>query len=118
MVKEFIFTAIVAVLFPAALPATMPVLAKAAIVTVAALPIDVAINTATGGTPGKTISGDTARARTKGSKLAAVKCDLYTVVAPYDLVFRVDNQGGDHCDKWQRYEARPVDPRQWDGVNQ
>lgn len=82
-----------------------------------AYPMDVAINTVTGGTPGKTISGDTARARTRGDKEAVRWCDLYTVVAPYDYVTGVYKLGSDHCSRWEAYEALPYDPNMYKGLN-
>lgn len=117
MIKEILFVGVIGLIFPAALPATMPLAAKVAVTTVAALPIDVAINTATGGTAGKTISGDTARARTKGDKTAAIKCDLYTVVAPYDYLVGVNDLGKDHCSRWERFEERGYIAADYVGLN-
>lgn len=78
-----------------------------------AVPADQAINTAIGGTPGKTISGDTARARTKGSKPAKVLCGTYQTVAWYDYIYfspaerkKMKDLGAkDHCDRWELHEA-------------
>lgn len=82
-----------------------------------AYPTDVAINTfVLGGTPGKTISGDTARARTAGSKTAETLCKAYTVVAPYDWVV-LREFDGDHCSRWERFEARDFDGTDWDKLN-
>lgn len=105
MIKETLFIAAM-ILMPGSIPAKI----------ILALPVDVAINTATGGTPGKTISGDTARARTKGDKAAVIKCDLYGVVAPYDWAV-LREFDGDHCSRWERFEARKFDGTDWDGLN-
>lgn len=80
----------------------------------AAPSIDRGINTAIGGTPGKTISGDDARAAHAGDKLAHERCGLYDfAVGWYDILYfspeshKVFNEIGakTHCDRWRIYES-------------
>lgn len=106
---------ITALLASTLLSACVPMVA-APVLIAAAVPVDRAINTAIGGTPGKTISGDTARARIEGKAGAEALCGVYTVVAPFDLIwfnaeqlqYMADKGAKDHCDRWAMYEAGEV----------
>lgn len=78
-----------------------------------AVPADKAVNVMIGGTPGKTISGDTARARTDGSKPAKALCGAYQAVGWYDYIYfspterkKLKDLGAkDHCGRWELHEA-------------
>jgi hypothetical protein len=70
---------------------------------------DIAMNTAVGGTAGKTISGDTARAAANGSETAHQWCGGYEIVSladiwllnPFTTLPMMDKLGAkSHCDRW------------------
>lgn len=112
MIKEAIFLG--SLWFaPHLLPFTLPLPVAATATAFVAVPIDKAINTATGGTAGKTISGDQGRARTAGSKYAKFMCETYTLVAPFDYVYFTQEERAymqakgkdDHCGRWETYES-------------
>jgi len=75
---------------------------------------DIAINTARGGTAGKTISGDTARAAINGSETAKGLCAGFEGVSLVDpillnpfttLPILHDIGAVTHCDRWALVEA-------------
>lgn len=129
MIKETIF--LVALIFPPVAAGIPAIVAVPAALTVA-VPVDRAVNTITGGTPNKTISGDTARARKEGSKYAKFKCGTYNLVAPYDYLYFTPEEikymeakgAKDHCARWAMYEAGELKDvpkrdhsRDYDGLN-
>lgn len=129
MIKEALL--LTALIFPP-VAAGIPAIIAVPVALSVAVPVDRAINTVTGGTAGKTISGDTARARIAGSEYAAFKCGTYILAAPYDHIYFTKEQladfknrgAKDHCDRWAMYEAdldaQPKGQRMtdWDGMNE
>lgn len=128
MIKETLF---IAALVASPFTAGVPLIVAAPTAVVMAQPVDAFLNTVTGGTPGKTISGDTARARTAGSKYAEFKCATYTLVAPYDYVYFTQEERAymeakgakDHCARWEMHEAGELNgvkstvPQDWQTLN-
>lgn len=112
MIKEILFIGSL-IAAPYAAPVTIPAYVAIPAALAVAVPVDRAVNTLTGGTAGKTISGDTARARTAGSEWASFKCDTYAVVSWYDHLYFTQSEfdefraigASDHCARWEYYEA-------------
>lgn len=75
--------------------------------------IDRGLNLTLGGTPGYTITTDTAIARDKGSKSAVKWCELFDdTVSWYDDIYfssaewkKFSAENADHCERWKEYET-------------